>query len=75
MKKEKIINEAFVALVKEKNQRIREISLQNDFYFDLWTNLIDYVYEKHGTEGVHEATKKLKNEYKEKLDTYIKENY
>ena len=66
-----LIIEAFAALIEKQKNEIDEVYSENDYYFSLWIALIDYIGKNWG----REAISSLSNEYKEKLQGYINDNF
>lgn len=71
----KIMLEALEALIEKKDEEIGTLCIDNNFYFSLWTELIDFIHANHGMAGIDKATAKLKREDKERLAGYIRDNY
>lgn len=67
--------EALEALVEKKENENEYLAEVNNYYFQLWTTLIDYIGENGGKKAIGEATATLGDDYKKKLQEYIGDNF
>jgi mRNA deadenylase 3'-5' endonuclease subunit Ccr4 len=70
-----LIMEAFIALIEKKNEEIEELAYTNEFYFRLWTELMDHIGKEGGRKVIYKALELLDDEYKDKIEAYINENF
>ena len=71
----KIMFEALESLIEKREEEIKILSIDNDFYFNLWTDLIDFIHAQHGLDGLAKATVNLSKQDKERVMAYIRDNF
>lgn len=63
--------EALLALIKKKDREADEIAEENEYYFQLWTELLDRLASVGGRPAIDYALSGLSDEHKARIKPYL----
>lgn len=70
-----LIIEALSVLIEKKNREADAIAEENEYYFQLWTEMLDGLASIGGRPAIEKAISGLSDEHKARLKPYLDDNF